>query len=410
MKKLFITLVALFMGLHHASAQWKTTTQPVEHYPTNTIESIDGVLYAATNEGLYSSNDNGQNWQTVIANGGFKHILKTSGDTIVATGPGVQISYNKGTTWQYDTVGIYLKGEFRTIHYHQPSNQLFLSLGHPSYRLFYKTPSDASWTELTGSIVGSDSWHNVYHLVANGNKLFAVSYKYFFESTDNGQTWTKITTTGFPNTTDPAHSKSPFMAVNNNLYLTGEGGLYRSSDEGRTWGKISSGIINLFYNSPLATTMFADGNDLYIGCRGHNDSNFVYKSTNNGDSWEIYQDKLSSWPVSFTKHNSALFLTRFGEGKIYHDGNFGSSSVSKIINQNSFFVYPNPANNIINIQLYSTQKHNIKLFSITGELVLEKNTSEHTVIDVTTLTNGIYFLNITANGLTQTKKVVVAHD
>jgi len=73
--------------------------------------------------------------------------------------------------------------------------------------------------------------------------------------------------------------------------------------------------------------------------------------------------------------------------------------------QNEFVAYPNPANN----NLYLNFKDDASAFSgvirnTLGQIVLKVNTN---VIDISTLVNGVYFLEI--EGITTTKKIIVKH-
>jgi titin len=85
---------------------------------------------------------------------------------------------------------------------------------------------------------------------------------------------------------------------------------------------------------------------------------------------------------------------------------------------NQYFVYPNPASNQLNI-IYSASAEklvNIKLYSITGELIkvfVNKNISSGNVqlkynLSELNLEQGLYFISITENGVTvKTGKVII---
>jgi hypothetical protein len=83
--------------------------------------------------------------------------------------------------------------------------------------------------------------------------------------------------------------------------------------------------------------------------------------------------------------------------------------------KNQLTVSPNPATDKITISFPATTSENItiKIFSITGEVVFEKlqtsNIKHQTAIDVTGLSNGLYFLNVQTGKEVITKKIVVNH-
>jgi hypothetical protein len=62
-------------------------------------------------------------------------------------------------------------------------------------------------------------------------------------------------------------------------------------------------------------------------------------------------------------------------------------------------IYPNPANNLININNLSTFSiDNFKIFTINGSLIKElKNSDSYQNIDVSQLQSGVYFIYIEVN-------------
>ena len=82
-------------------------------------------------------------------------------------------------------------------------------------------------------------------------------------------------------------------------------------------------------------------------------------------------------------------------------------------NNNTFFnVYPNPANDMLNIEFDSQfEKENatISVSNLLGKEVISINniTSNKTSIDVSTLVNGIYFVNTNVKGNVTTEKIVI---
>lgn len=72
-------------------------------------------------------------------------------------------------------------------------------------------------------------------------------------------------------------------------------------------------------------------------------------------------------------------------------------------------VYPHPAKTNINIQSKSLKIESLKLYSLTGTLVVERNhiNSSAAVLDVSALTEGMYFLKVTfETGEQQSQKII----
>jgi hypothetical protein len=93
--------------------------------------------------------------------------------------------------------------------------------------------------------------------------------------------------------------------------------------------------------------------------------------------------------------------------------NCQSLAVNSISNFSAFAVYPNPAEDEINIQLFQPMTNpTIRIYSSLGELVFEeqKNSGRVQLLNITThLDAGCYFISIESNGMKFTKPVMIAH-
>jgi hypothetical protein len=58
-------------------------------------------------------------------------------------------------------------------------------------------------------------------------------------------------------------------------------------------------------------------------------------------------------------------------------------------------VYPNPTNNIINIEwLTKNENHTIQIFDVQGKLVITKTINEKGTIDLSELNKGVYVIKV----------------
>ena len=75
----------------------------------------------------------------------------------------------------------------------------------------------------------------------------------------------------------------------------------------------------------------------------------------------------------------------------------------------TFNVYPNPASDVLNLACTSAEPVQVQIFSSMGELVYEEqNVSVNRLnIDMSTLSLGLYTLNLTSAKQTVSKKVLV---
>jgi len=83
---------------------------------------------------------------------------------------------------------------------------------------------------------------------------------------------------------------------------------------------------------------------------------------------------------------------------------FGSTNLNEEI-----IIFPNPANNKINIILGMNKRSDITLFDVNSRLIYSKKSSEkRDVIDISNLSNGIYFVRVIGERST-IKKIIVQH-
>lgn len=70
----------------------------------------------------------------------------------------------------------------------------------------------------------------------------------------------------------------------------------------------------------------------------------------------------------------------------------------------AFRVYPNPVNNILNIQTQSTG--NIQVFDVSGRTIYTATINLNDEIDFSGFQNGIYFLKFSSEGKTSSQKII----
>lgn len=77
---------------------------------------------------------------------------------------------------------------------------------------------------------------------------------------------------------------------------------------------------------------------------------------------------------------------------------------------NQVAIYPNPSNGIFNIGFGNLNPNKIEVYDISGKLILQKNTLElvdkETNIDLSNTSNGVYFVKISTENNTITKRII----
>jgi len=162
----------------------------------------------------------------------------------------------------------------------------------------------AQWVENNNGLYGGV----ITALVANGSNLFAGTNNGVFFSTNNGSSWTAVST-GLTNT-----SVQSLVVSGSNLFAgTNGGGVFLSADNGSSWTPVNTGLpANCSVESLLVS-----GSNLLAGTSGG-----VYLSTNSGTTWTALLPGLQTNSIAAIGGN--LFAGTYGSG-VYLSTNNGTS-------------------------------------------------------------------------------------
>jgi hypothetical protein len=75
----------------------------------------------------------------------------------------------------------------------------------------------------------------------------------------------------------------------------------------------------------------------------------------------------------------------------------------------SYAIYPNPAQDVVTLRETNYQTFSLIVSNAQGAVVVERDASQEHKIDVRSLPNGVYFLQMTGTLGTKTERIVVAH-
>jgi hypothetical protein len=122
---------------------------------------------------------------------------------------------------------------------------------------------------------------------------------------------------------------------------------------------------------------------------------------------------ITSFRIRFADENNTV---KTGRPSVSHDividsvvFSFDAAAVLSTQDEalQSFSIYPNPANNSVNISSASTISK-VQIFNISGKKVLETKALLNKTIDVSNLNKGIYFLKVHSTGnTTATQKLII---
>lgn len=431
--------------------------------PARIFFASDGGIFESTDGGDTFTGRNGGLVTTQFYNG-FAH---TSNDSLIALG-GLQdngtVKFTGGRSWNKVYGG---DGGWCAI---DPSNKNVMYEEYVNLAIAKSTDGGSSWSSVF-SPASSDSANFIAPFViapSNGQILYAGAEK-VHKSTNGGTTWTAtngntalnsvslsclavswtspdtvIAGTGkrtFPlfelfYTTNGGTSWSKSLSLLPNRFPTdlafdptdsriayatfsgyGSPHVYRSSDAGKTWTNISADLPDLPVQSVCVDPL--NPSDIYLGT-----DLGVYRSLNNGTSWEPWFDGMPyamvlDVVVSLPDHR--LRAATFGNGvyqrklrpkqtlAVKSDG-VGIPSRTEL-GQN----YPNPFNpeTAIPVRLAAAAHATVAVFDAAGRLVekiVEGEMPAGTTVvrwNAARYSSGTYFVRLTTTSLVQTKKMLL---
>ncbi|RXR19180.1 T9SS type A sorting domain-containing protein [Flavobacterium amnicola] len=194
-----------------------------------------------------------------------------------------------------------------------------------------------------------------------------------------------------------------------------------STDGGATWGQLGTGATANWYSS----NRLPNGTDCFNCIGGQWTGEFALTRPVGGGTHGTkrqYSYDLSSFGFgSRTLAPQTNMMFRFvflsdesatEEGAII-DNFVIEGTLSKEENQfEQFAVYPNPSNGKFNIVLSTTDKVNVQLFDMRGRSVYSKlynstGISFNQQIDLSSLSSGVYILNVESNGKKEARRIII---
>ncbi len=194
--------------------------------------------------------------------------------------------------------------------------------------------------------------------------------------------------------------------------------------ESGSWNQVGSNITGevAYYRTGWSVSLSSNGQVLAIGERGSTsgstDKGRVRIFENQNDSWiqvgnEIFGEANEDYSSSVCLSSDATTLAigaSLNDGNGVDSGHVRVYSLSSLLSVNDFVqskmsLFPNPAREQITVQLpEGVELKNINLYNSLGDLINSFNASS---INISKLSNGIYFAEISTNKGKITKKIIV---
>jgi hypothetical protein len=278
---------------HHWTSTWGCGV-PEVHADQHFLAYQNGtsILYECNDGGLYRTSNNGSSWthhgSGLVTSQLYRlGVAQTTSNEAIC---GLQDNGTKaliGGTW-YDVVSG--DGMECAIDYTNQNTQY----GESQYGNLRRTTNHwSSSTGITSGLSGSVWWVMPFVIDPNVNTTIYAGHQDVFKSTNQGNSWSQISTFGSSSTlrsltVAPSNSSYIYAATTSTLYKTTNGGTSWSNITGTL--PVGSGSITYVWvksNNP---------NTIWVSLGGYN-SYGVYESTNGGTSWTNISAGLPSLPV-----------------------------------------------------------------------------------------------------------------
>lgn len=249
------------------------------------------------------------------------------------------------------------------------------------------------------TVYSGAGWISYFHFVDDTYGYATVSNGTFLKTTDGGQSWASSSL--------PANMwGSGVYFLNKDTGLVGGGhsgpiSMFKTVDGGANWLPITS-------SNMIFKICFSDNTNGYALTVDETGAGDIIKSTNAGDSWlpeSTPKSKLRG--ISFLNTNLGYAVGDSGVILKYDIPN----DIEQIISQNNIFtLYPNPASDLVNLNIDKTNNTELTLniYNVTGTLVkseiLEQNNRQ---INIGDLSNGVYIVTIKSKDLTENQRLII---
>ena len=368
MYSFFVFVFLCIISCFPLSAQWVRCSDFQDPSVLYDLIAINGNIYAATGNGVYISNNNGNTWTesglkydpviSIAANEQYIYVGHRDG--------GLSVSNNNGITWEKSNLPDSL--DFETIAAN--GKDIFAAT---LTRLFHSTNNGINWieTNLRSGVIRC--------IVINEQNIYVGSSKGFFASTNNGIDWSEYNNGLLKgNVYSIAILGQNVLCANvNRVFITNKTTLdwkvlYRFDDVINTFvvhtNKIFAGTDGgVFYSKDNGTTW------IDLGLRKRNVRSLVINDKTlfagiiEDDLWKLDLNSLTSVEEQTNAHNDADLM-----------------------------LSPNPNNGMLYCTLNSYQDNvpsSLEIYSMQGEKVLQQIIEQPSMtVDISHIPTGIYYV------------------
>lgn len=331
-----------------------------------------------------------------------------------------------GTTWNEQGVGtIFNNTSYVDFVYFWNANE-GVTMGDPNpteFEIYTTNDGGTTWTPIPGSAIpnplGGEFGISNYFCTFDNDIWFSTNKARVYHSSDKGLTWT-VSNTGifasdginiaFWNANEGiARQYNYFSNINTEVRKT--------SDGGATW--IPAPVSGTFFGSTYSGLTYVPGTISTLVSTGESMNSAGSSYSNDGGNTWILMDTLVQHYVARFLNNTTGWCGGYNTSNVA-DGIFKYSGAPLgIYNPENgkeiyFNIYPNPSEGTVTVHLANAGNDDLKIsvLDISGRKVFENNFGKPgeffmRSIDLSSLSKGVYFLEIENGNLNHSEKIVL---
>lgn len=306
----------------------QVSTTPTEVVTGFTQHGGSGALYATASENrIMKSVDNGATWANNLtgaplnANDDLLGIICLANNNLLAygnDGGGTPLirSTNDGGAWSDVSIAS-MSVVARIIQISATGTVLAGGSDGAVGSIWRSTDNGANWTQVLDN-AGSGGPIDGLAVAANGDIIAGYYNQSFFISTDDGQTWTQLTSGYYPDMIDIILASDGNLYTLVNQLVANKGAeIWKSIDNGQTWQTVYQNYSQVFFQS-LIESPTADGVFWAVAIveqvAGIGTSQ-LWKSTDYGASWQPQANFITDARIYSGGTRHAVFEA--ADGRIY---------------------------------------------------------------------------------------------
>ncbi len=246
-----------------------------------------------------------------------------------------------------------------------------------------------------------DESNSEHVLISVNNKVY--------ESTNGGTSWVDISN-GLSLSSEDMIFDLQRNPNNPEMYLlAAQSGIYKTTDGGQNWEQVHSD----FNVRKLKFSQHTDGHVIAgVPTSSYNSSKVLY-SGDNGDTWTtITTDMFAntgtySMDFSFEEESVEVYMATLDLGLVKFSIDLSTLSGPEFENAatGKLRIYPNPAHQLITVDLAGETIQQVEVYTSSGTRVLQHKAQ--TTIALDSLSGGVYFVKVTSqSGTVFVKKII----